>query len=94
MGAVGELPAIRLTSPVRAVLAALVAQHGSKLSVSQIARQARLSASAVRKALGELGKARLVQHVLLPSAENRPPRLGYWLTGAGHEVATASTARG
>ena len=75
---------------MRRVLAALADQHGSKLSVSQIARGARLSASAVRVALAALGKSRLVQHMLLPSAGNYPPRLGYWLTGAGHDVATAA----
>lgn len=90
MGAVGELPEIKLTATVRAVLAALVDQHGVKLPVSQIARQAHLSATTVRVALDALGKARLVQHMLLPSSENRPPRLGFWLTGAGHDVATAS----
>lgn len=83
---------MKLTRPVRAVLRALHAQHGHKLPVGVIAKQAHLSATSVRTVLGVLGRARLVQHTLLPSAENRPPRLGYWLTGAGADVAASVTA--
>lgn len=85
---------MKLTRPVRAVLRALHAQHGHKLPVGTIARQARLSATTVRTVLDVLGRARLVQHQLLPSSENRPPRLGYWLTGAGADVAASVAAAG
>lgn len=78
---------IRLTPSLRVVLRVMARQHGSKLSVAQIAREARLSAPTTRAVLTVLGRARMVQHVLLPSSENRPPRAGYWLTGAGIDVA-------
>lgn len=87
----GDLPAVKLSAPVRAVLSVLAEQHGHKLPVATIARSSRVSAPTVRKTLAELGKARLVQHTLLPSSGVHPPRLAYWLTGAGIEVATART---
>lgn len=85
----GEVPQVRLTGSVKAVLRVLHAAGGRKLAVAVIARDARLSASTVRTVLTDLGKAKLVQHVLLPSAGVHPPRLGYWLTGAGMDVASA-----
>jgi predicted ArsR family transcriptional regulator len=94
MPAPADVPAIRLTAPVRAVLAALAAEHGRKLAVAHIAADARVSPSAVRAALTELGKARLVRHTLAPAVENRPPRLVYWLTGDGLEVATGQRRPG
>lgn len=86
----GELPAVKLTAPVRAVLGALYDGCGRKLPVATIARQSRVSAPTVRKTLAELGKARLVQHAMLPGAGVHPPRLAYWLTGDGMEIATSS----
>lgn len=85
----GELPAVKLTAPVRAVLTALYDGCGRKLPVATISRQSRVSAPTVRKTLADLGKAKLVQHALLPSQGVHPPRLAYWLTGAGIDVATA-----
>jgi DNA-binding MarR family transcriptional regulator len=87
---VGEVPEVKLTGPVRAVLTALADQHGHKLAVRAIAVQTRLSPPTVRTILSDLGKAKLVQHQLLPSAEGLPPRLGYWLTGAGIDVARSA----
>jgi DNA-binding IclR family transcriptional regulator len=86
----GDVPTVKLTAPVKAVLAVLADQHGHKLPVSAIARGSRVSPATVRKVLAELGKARLVQHQLLPSSGVHPPRLAYWLTGAGHDVASAA----
>ncbi len=85
---------MRLTGPVKAVLTALHAAGGRKLPVATIARDARVSSSATRTVLADLGKARLVQHMLMPSAGVHPPRLGYWLTGAGMDVASAQRVPG
>jgi hypothetical protein len=87
----GDIPEVKLTAAMRAVLRVMRDQHGHKLPVGVIARAARLSATTVRTALDVLGRAKLVQHQLLPSSENRPPRLGYWLTGTGVEVAASVT---
>lgn len=82
----GEL---RLTGAVRAVLSALVAAGGSKLPVAAIARDARLSAGAVRVAAAVLEKAGLVQHTLAPGQDTRPPRTVYWPTHDGFTVEAA-----
>jgi hypothetical protein len=79
---------VRLTAPVRAVLRVLADNHGSRMPVATIARESRLSSSAVRVVLAGLGKARLVRHALAPGFDRTPPRTVYWLTGDGVAVAT------
>lgn len=86
-----DIPAVKLSGPVRSVLRVLAASRGRRLAVSQISTDARVSPSAVRVALAELGKARLVQHSMAPGADRQPPRLVYWPTGDGY--ATAASLR-
>lgn len=78
---------MKLTGPLRAVVRVLAAARGIKLPVAHIARDARLSPATVRAALAELGKARLVQHVLAPGRDTTPARTVYWLTGDGYALA-------
>lgn len=80
---------MKLTGPVRAVVRVLAAARGTKQPVAHIARDARLSPATVRVALAELGKARLVQHVMAPTTERTPARAVYWLTGDGYTLATS-----
>ncbi len=86
-----DVPDLKLTHPVRAVMRALAACHNCRMPVAHLSREARLSPSAVRVALTALGKARLVQHALAPGADRQPPRMVYWLTGSGVAVATGQT---
>lgn len=79
---------MKLTPAVRAVLQALAAQHGAKLSVRHLAAQTRLQPPVVRVALAAAGRGRLVQHVLQRDVPDQPPRTVFWLTGAGLAVAT------
>lgn len=82
-----DVPALKLTRPVRAVLRVLLAGRGRKLAVAHIATDGRLAAATVRVALADMGKAGLVQHVLAPGADRQPPRTVYWLTHDGYNVA-------
>jgi len=59
------------------------------MPVSAIARSAHLSPSAVRVALAELGKARLVQHVQASGHDRQPSRTVYWPTHDGYTVGAA-----
>jgi predicted AAA+ superfamily ATPase len=88
-----EIPDLKLTPALRAVLRVLAANHGRRLPVATLAREGRLSATTVRAALAELGKARLVRHTLAPGFDRQPPRTVYWLTGDGVEVATGQPVR-
>lgn len=88
LSGVPEIPDVRLTAPLRAVLAALAAAHGRRLAVAHVARDARISATTARNALAALEKARLVRHALAPGVDRQPPRTVYWLTGDGAAVAT------
>ena len=74
------------------MLRVLADNHGRRLPVATIAREGRLSATAVRTALATLGKARLVRHTLAPGFDRTPPRTVYWLTGDGIAVATDQPA--
>ena len=85
---VPEVPAVRLTRSVKAVMSALAASSGQRLAVAHVARDARLAPSTVRAALAELEKGRLVRHTLAPGYDLVPPRLVYWLTSDGVAVAT------
>lgn len=78
---------MKLTGPVRAVVRVLHAARGRKLAVAHIAADARISPSTARGALATLGKARLVQHMLAPGTDSRPPRAVYWLTHDGNALA-------
>ena len=85
----GDVPEVRLTGAVRAVLNVLCDAAGSKLPVAGIARASRLSPATVRIALADLGKAGLVRHVLAPGYDRHPPRTVYWPTHDGFTVGAA-----
>lgn len=93
MCVMGEVEPVKLNRSVRSALVALADAHGTRLTISQVAKDARLSASTTRKTLTDLEKAGLVRRTMLPSCETRPPRPGYWLTGAGIDVALVARAR-
>jgi len=80
---------LRLTGAVRAVLSVLCAARGQQMPVASIARDARLSAGAVRVAVAMLEKAGLVQHVLAAGFDRQPPRTVYWPTHDGYTVGAA-----
>jgi hypothetical protein len=93
LAVMSEVPAVKLSRTRRRVLAVMAEQHGHRLTVSQIARQAVLSAATVRRALLDLERGKLVRHTMLPAHENHPARAGYWLSGAGIEVARSVSGR-
>lgn len=80
---------MKLTGAVRAVLRVLGQTRGRRLHVAQISTDARVTPAAVRVALAELGKARLVQHMLAPGFDRTPARNVYWLTGDGWALAAS-----
>lgn len=82
-----EVPAIRLSRSVRAVLGVLSDRAGVKLSIRDLAKATSLSPATVRNALATLGKARLVQHMTQTTVPDRPPHQVYWITQAGRDIA-------
>lgn len=93
MCVMGEVEPVKLNRSVRAALRALADSHGQRLTISQVAKGARLSASTTRTSLATLEKGGLVHRTMLPACETRPPRAAYWLTGAGVDVALVARAR-
>ena len=88
-----EVPPIKITKSVRAVLLALHQKAGVKLSVQELARTTRLGPHTVRTALSGLEKGKLVQHVLQEHVKDRPPHLVYWITQAGRHVAADQVSK-
>lgn len=89
LAGVDDLPTLKLSGPVRAVLRVLGQSRGRRLHIAQISTDARVSPTGVRTALAEMGKARLVQHMLAPGFDRTPPRAVYWLTGDGYAAAAS-----
>lgn len=89
MGELDEVPAVKLTGPVRAVLAVLARRPGHKLGVRDLAKATGRSPGSVRGALTALGKGRLVRHMIQQQETDRPPYAVWWITQAGRDVAAA-----
>lgn len=75
------------TAVLRAVLDALAARPGVKMSVRELCRATSRSPSAVRNALAALEKGGLARHLLQAHERDRPPHLVYWASQAGRHVA-------
>lgn len=88
-----DVPSIKLSAGVRAVLAVLADHAGVKLSIRDLARECGRSPSVVRKAVTELEKGALARHMVQAHEPDRPPHPVYWATQAGRDVAHAHSSR-
>ncbi|MCZ7478921.1 hypothetical protein [Micromonospora sp. WMMC273] len=88
----GEVPAIRLTGAVRAVLAVMGERAGVKLGVRELAIATGRSPGAVRGALATLERGRLIRHMQQRDVPDRPAHTVWWITSLGRETALGLTS--